>query len=198
MRKNEGDFGVAWHRPTKTTYGNPDVLLLSVLEHWMSLFLPQEVQTLWAASLLLWLSWEEMQGSWCMEPLKYVHTMPVSEARTENCWGWPQGGADWELLILAPLKRLALTFSLLPSFSPSLHLFLPLHWIFLYSLYTMKMENSLRSQGWKESVCVKTCLLTVHPFMTVCDLMSACVWEAYACASGISDGCGTMAVTLGF
>lgn len=141
MRKNEGDFGVAWHRPTKTTYGNPDVLLLSVLEHWMSLFLPQEVQTLWAASLLLWLSWEEMQGSWCMEPLKYVHTMPVSEARTENCWGWPQGGADWELLILAPLKRLALTFSLLPSFSPSLHLFLHLHWIFLYSLYTMKMEK---------------------------------------------------------
>ena len=31
MRKNEGDLGVAWHHPTKTTYGNPDVLLLSVL-----------------------------------------------------------------------------------------------------------------------------------------------------------------------
>lgn len=163
----------------------------------MSLFLPQEVQTLWVASLLLWLSWEGMQGSWCLEPLQYVHTMPVSEARNENCWGWPQGGADWELLILAPLKACSyifspsFLFSLPPSLSPfALDLSIQL-------VYTMEMEDSLRSQGWKVSVCVKTCLLTVHPFMTVCNLMTTCVWEAYACASGISDGCGTMTVTLG-
>lgn len=120
------------------------------------------------------------------------------------------GSKEWKLLGVTPGRRRlgafdscspqkacsyifspSFLFSLPPSLSPfALDLSIQL-------VYTMEMEDSLRSQGWKVSVCVKTCLLTVHPFMTVCDLMTTCVWEAYACASGISDGCGTMTVTLG-